>query len=247
MLGKNGLKETIIVFWESGAGDKPAKKSRSKISAKRSSLLLARLRQEKYAQEFDLLNEAEVYRWATAEIKKRGGEIQPPALRLLTDLVGNDLWQLNSEIDKLLAFSQGLEITATAVEDLVKTKLDDNIFKLTDALGQKNKKLALKLIADQLSSGTSPTELLTKITWQFKNLLLVKGFSEQNGGGYPANRLTYQLGLHPFVIKKTMAQTRFHQLDDLKKIYQRLLVIDYKLKTSQIDAQVMFDLLVVKN
>jgi len=30
MLGKNGLKETIIVFWESGAGDKPAKKSRSK-------------------------------------------------------------------------------------------------------------------------------------------------------------------------------------------------------------------------
>ena len=246
MLGKNGLKETIIVFWESGAENKPAKKGRSKTNVKRSSLLLARLRQEKYAQEFDFLSETEVDRWAGAEIKKRGGKIEPQALRLLTDLVGNDLWQLNSEIDKLLAFSQGRETTTADVENLVKTKLDDNIFKLTDALGQKNKKLALKLIADQLSSGTSPTELLAKITWQFKNLLLIKGFAEQNGSGYPANRLTYQLGLHPFVIKKTLAQTRFHQIDDLKKIYQRLLVIDYKLKTSQIDAQVMFDLLVIK-
>jgi len=246
VLDKNGLKETIIVFWESEL-DSTKTKSRSKISEKRSSLLLNKLKKAEYAQEFNLLDEGGVYRFIAAEIKKRGGKIKPDALKLLADLVGNDLWQMNSEIDKLLAFSKNQEITLNEVESMVKTKLDENIFKLTDALGQKNKSLALKLISDQLRSGTAPTELLNKIIWQFKNLLLIKNFTEENGSGYPTNRLTYQLGLHPFVIKKTISQVRNHDLANLKKIYHHLLTIDYKLKTSQIDPEVLFDLLVVRS
>ncbi|MFA5022335.1 MAG: hypothetical protein WC508_04620, partial [Patescibacteria group bacterium] len=96
-------------------------------------------------------------------------------------------------------------------------------------------------------SGKMPTELLAKITWQFKNLLLLKSFTEQNGGGYPSERLGYQLGLHPFVIKKTMGQIKNFDLTKLKKTYQHLLNIDYKIKTSQTDPEVLFDLMVIKS
>ncbi|MFA5022584.1 MAG: DNA polymerase III subunit delta, partial [Patescibacteria group bacterium] len=171
-LDKSKLDETILVFWESGLDSSKGKKSKSKLTTKRSNNLFHLLQKEKYAQEFNLLSESGVYSWAAAEIKKRAGQIQPTALKLLTDLVGNDLWQMNSEIDKLLAFAKNKNITLSDVESLVKNKLDEDIFKLTDALGQKNKRLALKLISDQLKSGTMPTELLAKITWQFKNLLL---------------------------------------------------------------------------
>ncbi len=243
-LDKNSLKDTIIIFWESGLD---GAKSRSKISQKRSNLLFTRLQKEKYAQEFNLLDEKGVYRFAAEQIKNRSGKIKPDALKLLSDLVGNDLWQMNTEIDKLLAFAGSQEITIADVESLVKTKLDEDVFKLTDALGQKNKKLALKLISDQLQSGTTPTELLAKITWQFKNLLLVKSFMAENGDGYPTSRLTYQLSLHPFVIKKTLSQIKSFQLADLKESYQSLLAIDYKIKTSQINPEVLFDLLVIKS
>ncbi|MFA6410303.1 MAG: DNA polymerase III subunit delta [Candidatus Buchananbacteria bacterium] len=246
-LDQKKLDDTILIFWESGLDGNKAKKSKSKLSAKRGDNLFSRLQKEKYAQEFTLLNQADVYNWTAGEIKKRTGQIQPAALRLLTDLVGNDLWQMNSEIDKLLAFAENKNITLNNVETLVKTKLDEDIFKLTDALSQKNKRLALKLISDQLKSGTLPTELLAKITWQFKNLLLLKSFVEQNGAGYPSERLGYQLGLHPFVVKKTMAQIQNFDLDKLKKTYQNLLAIDYKIKTSQTDPEVMFDLLVIKS
>lgn len=244
-LEKNNLETTVIIFWESGLGS--GKTSRSKTSQKRSNTLYNRLKKEKFAQEFDLLNEVGVARFTGEEIKKRGGKIDRSALQLLADLVGNDLWQMNSEIDKLLAFSKNKEITVEDVQSLVQTKLDEDVFKLTDALGQKNKKLALKLISDQLKSGTSPTELLAKIIWQFKNLLLVKDFVERNGSGYQSNSLTYQLGLHPFVIKKTMAQVKNHELPELIRGYNHLLKIDYKIKTSQINPEVLFDLLVVKS
>lgn len=246
ILDKGELENSIVVFWE-GELNQAKTKSKSKLSASRSKLLADRLKQEKYAQEFKLLAPAEVKHFVIQEVKARGAKISPQGAQLLADFVGNDLWQINSEIDKLIAFSQAKEITAEQIENLVKTKLDDDIFKLTDALGQKNKQLALKLITDQLQSGTAPTELLARITWQFKNLLLVKSFVDENGTGYGDSRLTYQLGLHPFVIKKTFAQIKNYSLSDLKKTYQRLLSIDYKLKTSQVDPEVLFDLLVVRS
>lgn len=246
-LEKNELTDTIIIFWEGNLGGTKGKRGKASLSQKRTNLLLNRLKKEKYAQEFELLNENGVWHFTQDEIKKRGGKIEPAALKLLTDIVGNDLWRMNGEIDKLLAFAKNREISLKDAESLLKTKLEEDIFKLTDAIGQKNKKLALKLISDQLAFGTTPLELLSKIVWQFKNLLLVKEFFEKNGEGYPTSRLTYQLGLHPFVIKKAAAATKFYQLADLKKTYQHLLKIDYKLKTSQGSPEVLFDLLVVKN
>jgi DNA polymerase-3 subunit delta len=118
---------------------------------------------------------------------------------------------------------------------------------LTDALGQKNKKAAVKLIANQFKSGVAPTELLSKVIWQYKNLLLLKSFVEKNGPGYPSQRLSYQLGLHPFVVKKTIGQVKNYELHTLKKIYRQLLKIDHKIKTSQADPEVLFDLLIVES
>src|SRR3989344_8785928 len=243
ILDKNGLTDVILIFWEGDLGNIKTSRKKSKISTRRSNILFERLKKEKYVQEFELLETSEVRKWASAEIKKKDGQINPAALAMLIDFIGNDLWQLNSEIDKLIAYAKNKEVSVNDVQNLVKTKLDDDIFKLTDALGQKNKKLALKLVSDQLQSGVMPTQLLSKIIWQYKNLLLIKGFVENNGSGYPDKRLGYQLGLHPFVIKKTMAQVKNYDLDSLKKTYSRLLEIDYKIKTSQVSPEVLFDLL----
>ena len=245
ILNKNKLEDTILVFWESSVGD--AKTKKSKLAKQRSQNLLSYLAKEKYAQRFELLDEAGVLAFATSQLKTKGGSAETAAVKLLVDLVGNDLWQLNTELDKLLAFAGPKKMTAADVETLVKTKLDDDIFKLTDALGQKNKPLAIKLIADQLNGGTNPSELLTRVTWQFKNLLLIKDFMEQNGDNYPSARLSYQLGLHPFVIKKTAVSARHHQLASLKKTYQHLVTIDYQLKTSQTNPELLFDLLVINS
>ncbi len=246
LLKKNNLENTILVFWEGQINQPKGKKKKSKAGSGRSDLLFYRLQEEKYAQEFELLKPSETRAWAAAEIKKRGGKIESAALELLADFVGNDLWQLNSEIDKLISYAKDRPIKLADVQDLVKTKLDEDIFKLTDSIGQKNKKLAINLISDQFKSGVAPTELLGRIIWQFKNLLLVKSFVDKNGPGYPAERLSQQLYLHPFVIKKTMLQAKNYNMSDLKKIYSQLTQIDHKIKTTQLDPEIFFDLLVVK-
>lgn len=236
--------DLILIFWESqDFGDKKFSKGKA---PKTGGPLFAKLSAEQYAYQFELLDQPGVLSWAAKQFKERQAKISNSALRLLAEMIGNDLWRFNSEIEKLINYKKDQEINDKDVLELVQSKLEEDIFKLTDALGQKQKALALKLIGDQLKSGTSPVELLSKIAWQFKNLLLVKDFMENNGAGYDPTRLGYQLGLHPFVVKKTAVQVRNYSLEDLKKIYAQLAQIDYRLKSSSLSPEVMFDLLVAK-
>ena len=58
------------------------------------------------------------------------------ALDALVDLVGPDSWRLSTEVKKLAAHANGGPITAADVNTLIASKLDDDIFKLTYALGR---------------------------------------------------------------------------------------------------------------
>ena len=229
--------QTILVFWE---GDVSNISGKQKLSP-----LFTALKKVKFAQEFQPLRAAELKPFITKLVSQAGTTIQPAALDALVDLVGPDSWRLSTEVKKLAAHANGGPITAADVNTLIASKLDDDIFKLTDALGRRDKKTALHLINDQLRGGMSPTELLSRISWQYRNLLLVKTFMDQNGTGYSAERLSFPLNLHPFVIKKTAGQANHYTIDSLKRLYQQIEVLEYKIKTSQSDPQTLFDLLVL--
>jgi len=223
---------TVIVFWEEGSPDERTK-------------LFKLFKKPQKAQEFKLLSGYSLSKWIEQEVKKRGGKIERNALDKLAAYVDNDLWQMSNEVDKLISYkgAKNEPITTDDVELLVKAKLDTNIFNMIDAIGQKNKKRALKLLHDQIESGAHELYLLTMITYQFRNLLIIKDLIEQGKNQYQIQRETK---MHPFVVQKTFSQARNFSLNELKKIYQKLLDTDVALKTSKIEPNLALDLLVTK-
>ena len=236
LIADKSTENTIIIFWESEIPSSEAK----------SNLLFKKLRLEKYVYEFPLLSGLPLKQWYQNQAAALKAQINPAALTLLSDLVGNDLWQACLELKKLAAYAKGKIISVDDVRLLTKNKLEENIFLLTDALGQKNKKAALKLISDLLQAGTTPLELLSKMTWQFRNLLQVKGLADQTGN-LSSPQIASKLKLHPYVAKKTLGQLKNFDLDGLKKIYRQLLELDHSLKTSQSEPEILFNLLVIKS
>ena len=155
--------------------------------------------------------------------------IKEKALNLLLTYVGNNLWQLYQEINKLVNFSEK-EIKEDDVKKLVHAKTDDNIFNLIEAIGNKEKKRALKLIEDQLDGGVAIQYIMTMIIRQFRLILKIKSFTENKVTQDWA--LAQALKLPNFVIKKILKQSNLFNLNELKKIYQQLLLIDEKIKVS---------------
>lgn len=250
----------VIIFWDSGVKKKRVGRKeniliidlrgREKPMAKKFLPLFNFLSTQKYTQEFKLLSSQELTAWVKKEVAGRGGSINYQALQTLISLVGNDLWQLNNELDKLINYKLGampkltnngqpVQIDLADIAKLVKGNFDENIFSLTDAISNKNKALAIKLLEEQYEAGLTDSYLINMIIRQFKILL---GIRQALDLGLTSKKIMSSLKLHPFVVQKGINQVRNFNLATLKKILAQLIKIDFKMKTGQADTRTMLNL-----
>lgn len=229
-------KTTTVIFWEN-------KKPNSR------KVLFRLLLKHGQAKEFNLLSGWKLNKWIEDEVKTQGGFIEREAVGKLASYVGSDLWQMASEIKKLITYKLNCKsvseqrITADDIKLLVRAKLDDNIFSFVDALGQKDKKRALKLLHDQIASGQNVFYLLTMIAYQLRNLLVISDLAKQRKSLY---QISYLSKIHPYVVSKTLQQIKNFNLNELKKIYRTLLEADIAFKRGSADSLLLMDLLVTK-
>ena len=86
---------------------------------------------------WDVLARA-VPRWVAEQFKLSGTAVEPEACRLLAELVGDDLYELASEVEKLVTWAGGDPITAADVESLVAPRAESPPWNLTDAWGARD-------------------------------------------------------------------------------------------------------------
>jgi len=220
---------TILVFWERGVPDQRG-------------VLFKTLIKFAQVEEFAALSSWQLPRWIKEEVEKKGATISSGAVSELVLRVGNDLAQMSNEIDKLHAYVGHDEISKQAVQTLVKAKFETDIFKLVDALSQKDRRQALKFIHDQIALGAEKLYLLAMITYAFRNLILVFDLKER---GFLEGAIAKQAALHPFVVKKTLSFVPKFNLSDLKRVYRKLLELDGKIKSGVISADFALSMLVL--
>jgi len=195
------------------------------------------------SEEFKPLSGLDLNNWIKREVKQNGGFVSGQAIAKLAAFAGNDLWRLSGEINKLASYAAGKEISGEDIDLLVGAKIENNIFKTLDALANRDKRTALKLLHQHLSEGENEFYLLTMFIYQIRNLLKIKDLMERGVAQYS---LAAKSGLHPFVVQKSIHVLRSFSLDQLKKIYRRLLAVDLELKTGRIDGLSALDLLVME-
>jgi len=179
------------------------------------------LRDNGKTQEFNLLDGIELKNWIIKEFENNGLYIDTRVVNKIIDSVGNDMWQLSNEINKLSNYAKKIELKD--IDTLIKPKIETEIFKTINALAQRDKKKALTLIEKHLENGDSPFYLLSMISFQFRNLLILKTGNNA--------------GIHPFVVKKTLPLLSLFTFEELKKIYHYIFQIDLEMKTGKIDPE----------
>ena len=226
-------KNTTLVFWEGGSFEKKSK------------LYKLLLKTSKH-QEFKFLQGSHLSSWIRKEFQlKSGGQvsINPAAAEKLAAYVGSDLFLMDREIEKLIAFNGKGEVDEKSVELLVRAKINTDIFRAIDALALRNKKEALRLLHGHLDSGDNALYLLSMYFYQFRNLLKIKPLVEKN---VPQNEIAGRLRIHPYVIKKSCEQARNFSLERLKSLFKRLSEIDFRVKTGKVDMELALDEFIAK-
>lgn len=236
VLQRPAAAECIAVFWEGAppVNHKPGP-------------LMKFLTQSQYAETFAPLNGPALATWYRQQAKRHGVTLEPAALLTLQELVGDDLWRADNELGKLAAYCHGRPGTTEDVQTLVADEVEENIFALTDAIGQRRTSDALKLLHQQQRAGVNPLELTAKITWHYRNLLHAKAWLVEHGGRASSWTLAEELDLHPFVAKKTLGQVVNFSLPELVSRYRQLLTLDRKMKSGAGDPAALLTLLVASH
>jgi len=171
--------------------------------------------------------------WVQKRVTVKGGRISLSVVEYLVTTASNDLWRLKSEIDKLTSHSPGEMITNSLIDKLVVPTMEANVFKLTDALGVKNSRQAIRHLHRSLASGDNLQPVFYMIVRQFRLLLQGSGYKNSNPNA-SATAFAATLKLHPFVARNTMGQLKNFSQPELEQAYAKLLDIDLALKTSGI-------------
>lgn len=208
----------VVVFIERGEADR-------RTSLFKTITKIGRVMEFNSPDEYALIN------WITAETKKKGGLISPGNARLLAQMVGPDLWQMESEIEKLAVHADGREITAEDIRNLASPNIETTIFVLTDNLGAKNRRETIRTLKTLIDSGVNLIPLLFTVVSHFRTLIQVKECLAKNMN---PETIIKKLKKHPFTVKKAISQCKNFTAENLEQIYRKLLETDIAQKTGKI-------------
>jgi DNA polymerase-3 subunit delta len=160
----------------------------------------------------------------------------------MATLVGNDLRLLDQEIDKLLLYADGKQVTETDVRALVSRAREASVFDLVDHVGRREADKALRLLHRLLDEGEPPLRLMAMLARQVRILIQV---SELQASRMTQEQIAKRLKLHPYVVKKGLAQERNFSMGQLEKAHALLLETDWMIKTGEMEGVLALDMLVV--
>lgn len=192
---------------------------------------------------FPPMRDKELGDWILKRVSLSNGTIANRAVNLLIELVGGDLWTMSSEIDKLLAYSTGRQITDDDINQLTSCSREANIFILVDAVLEGKTKLAQQLLHQLLNDGAAASYILVMITRQLRLIVRAKDL----GRGTALSEARNRLGLSSdYGLEKVLKQSKAYNMEQLKTAYHKLLETDIAIKTGKYDGDLALDLLVVE-
>ena len=137
--------------------------------------------------------------WVRRHFRALGKDIDPRLCEELIFLCGDLMHNLQQEIDKIGAYAKGEKITREDIEAVAAPQLDAVVFRIADAIGEKNFDKAASILGELFQMQKSPYEIISALGKQLRQLYSAKlaldegqnavWVSQLWGMRYPADRL----------------------------------------------------------
>lgn len=174
------------------------------------------------------LYENQVGEWIRRVLKGRGYEIEPKAMMMLVEFLGNDLSRIANEINKLeIILPKGSKITPSHIEENIGFSKDFNVFEFRKAIGEKNQFKAYQ-IADYFAKNPkdNPLVMTTGLVFGFFSALLqYHGLKDKS-----PNNVARELKVSPYFVTDYISAAKNYPMKKVSSIIASLRELDVKSK-----------------
>jgi DNA polymerase III subunit delta len=212
------------------------------IDLDRRTAFFRKLKERTQVLEYARLNGAALERWAANHMRSCGYTAAPGALKRLLETVGADLQMLVNELEKLALYAgKSRAITEEAIDELAGASRQRGIFELTDALGRRDSRAALRVLASLLNSGESPLMIVTMMARHYRQILIVK---EMLGSRRKPSEISEAAQVPGFLFEEFVRQARSIDMETARAMYVKLAETDRRFKSTSADNRMVLESLI---
>jgi DNA polymerase-3 subunit delta len=173
-----------------------------------------------------------IHRWIADQFKLHHTRAEPEACRRLADLVGEDLYELAGEVEKLATWAAGDEVTEADVDVLVAPRAESPPWNLTDAWGARDVGGVLRAAERMLDrTGDPVSRTIPRLVGSLTNhLRRARAAHRLEARGLTPADAAAQLGIKPYPAQKLFGQIRNFSGAELDAALVRLAALDHALK-----------------
>ena len=206
--------------------------------------LLKKLAPNARVQEFPLPKGAKLQQWIQSRVAEYSVSISPQAVRLLTEIAGDNLWTLTNELEKLSLYARGRRIEEEDVKQLTSYTRESNVFAMVDAIVERRASAAMQTLHQLLADGMAPPYLLVMITRQLRLMVQAKELVDQR---ISISKMPEELGVAPnYPIERLLRQAAGYSMPRLIEVYRKLLETDIGIKTGKWKGELALELLIAE-
>lgn len=170
-------------------------------------------------------------RWVGEQIGRGGASATRSACERLVEIVGEDLYELASEADKLATWAAGAEVGERDVQILAAGRAETQAFALTDAWGARDLRAVLGAAQSLLAQGGDSRREETRLAAVLaSHASKVAECQRLDAEGVSARETAQRWKRHPFYVEKLYKQAANFSVEELRDATVRLARLDHALK-----------------
>ncbi|MCR5469221.1 MAG: DNA polymerase III subunit delta [Lachnospiraceae bacterium] len=182
--------------------------------------------------------------WVLGKLKRENKNISQNTMNLFFSMTGFDMTRIQSELEKLISYTLHKDvITSEDVLTIVSGQINNRIFEMVEAIGNKDSKKAMGLYNDLLTLKESPMKILSLLTRQFR---LIWEINDMASHGEKDVAIAKVEGIPSFAIKKYKAMGRNFTKDDLINGIEEGLSLEESFKKGLINDKMAVEIFISK-
>ena len=181
--------------------------------------------------ESNKIYENQVYKWIESQSKSKLLNLHPNSIKIISDFTGNDLSQIDNELEKLKLNSHKDQIIGPdEVESIIGYSKEYNFFELTKVIGKNNINKTLEITSYMCKNSKKyPLPLIIASVYSFFNKLFIYHSIENKK---EASKI---LGINPYFIDEYRQASSLYSMKRISKIFNFLLEADKRSKGIDFD------------
>lgn len=189
------------------------------------------------------LNKKEVdTNYIISYLKENGYQINMSDARMILNKVGNNLFSINNELDKLMLFKlEDKVIDKNSIDLLINENIDSSLFALVDSITNKDKDKMLKLYHECLLE-SDPIMIINMLANKYILLYQVKRLISD---GYSDDKIAKELEVHPYPVKLARNMCYSYSVKEILDIILKLANLDKDIKLGNVNGEVGLEFLLL--